>query len=100
MTSVERAIEYTRLPSEAPLKSGKQLLIGRQWPEKGEIVARDLTLSYSDEGDVLALKNVNFVIKPKEKVCIISYIDKLFYCYVKLFIIFIMLCCVPIHDSR
>ncbi|CRK87082.1 CLUMA_CG000826, isoform A [Clunio marinus] len=71
MVSVERVLEYSELPSEE--ESGndlkKQAPVG--WPSKGEIEFKDLSLFYNNEVKP-AIRNLNFVIKPKEKIGIVG----------------------------
>ena len=65
MTSVERLLEYSELPSEPGYQVEAQL--PTEWPQDGSISCKDLTLSYY-EGGPNTLKNVNFDVKAKEKV--------------------------------
>jgi ATP-binding cassette subfamily C (CFTR/MRP) protein 4 len=66
MTSVERALEYSRLESEGNLvvKNAPQ-----NWP-KGAIRFESVSLSYNGTEDVL--KNLSFEIKAKEKIGIVG----------------------------
>ena len=66
MTSVERLIEYKDLPPEAPLEKEDDPE-KENWPLMGRIEADNISLRY-DKSSPLVLKNINFVIKPKEKV--------------------------------
>lgn len=68
MTSVERVLEYTKLESE-PEREQQPLPLN--WPERGQIQFKDVNLKYS-ENDPYVLKNLNFVVHPKEKVGIVG----------------------------
>lgn len=65
MTSLERILEYTEQEQE----DTKGLVI-EDWPKNGAIKFNNVTLSYAHSQQVL--KNVNFEIKPGEKVGIIG----------------------------
>lgn len=65
MVSVERVIEYTEQTTEAPLET--TIKPESSWPENGSISFQNVWLSYRNDGNY-ALKNINFTIKPKEKV--------------------------------
>ena len=69
MTSVERVLEYTTLES-APEREEKSA-VPEEWPQKGEVEFKDVKLRYSDN-DPYVLKNLNFVVRPKEKVGIVG----------------------------
>jgi len=69
MTSVERALEYSKLESEAPLESHPDKEPPKSWPTEGEIKFRNVYLAYEDK-DVL--KNLTFEIKGKEKIGIVG----------------------------
>ncbi|KAK9326402.1 P-loop containing nucleoside triphosphate hydrolase protein [Lipomyces orientalis] len=68
--SVERILEYTRLPSEAPA-----IIPNRRppaaWPTAGELVFEHYSTRYR-EGLDLVLKDINLHIKPREKVGIVG----------------------------
>ena len=69
MTSVERIMEYSKLPSEASLQSESKKRPPNDWPQEGCIVTKDVSFRYTEDGpDVL--HHLNFCIKPKEKVCV------------------------------
>ena len=68
MISAERIMGYSQLESEAPLETfPPQEKPPPVWPEKGEIVFKDVSFQYSPELP-LVLKSLNFHIKPSEKV--------------------------------
>ncbi|KAG5892174.1 hypothetical protein JTB14_026412 [Gonioctena quinquepunctata] len=69
MTSVERVLEYTKLESEPDRDEIANL--PKDWPERGHIVFKNVNLRYS-EADPYVLKNMNFVVEPKEKVGIVG----------------------------
>lgn len=70
IVSVERVLEYARLPSEAPE------VIHRHrppisWPAKGGVQFNNYSTRYR-EGLDLVLKNINFTIKPHEKIGVVG----------------------------
>ncbi len=69
MTSIERIIEYTNLPSE-PLAEGKRKP-PVDWPSKGEITFQDVSLSY-DANLPNVLKRVSLSIGAHEKIGIVG----------------------------
>eukprot|EP00102_Acyrthosiphon_pisum_P018651 XP_016655861.1 PREDICTED: probable multidrug resistance-associated protein lethal(2)03659 isoform X2 [Acyrthosiphon pisum] len=71
MSSVERVLEYTNVPQEAPLESSPDKKPPREWPDKGQIVFENFYLRYSLDGDHV-LKNLNILIQPMEKVGIVG----------------------------
>ena len=71
MTSVERIIEYQRLPQEAPLDSDHIHRPPPDWPSKGEIELRNMFLVY--EGSTKpVLKNLCCSVKSGEKIGIVG----------------------------
>lgn len=70
LMAVERVLEYIALAPEKQPDIPKTP--PREWPKQGKITFKDVGLKY-DENDSLVLKNLNFTILPKEKVCISSY---------------------------
>ncbi|CAG2108667.1 unnamed protein product, partial [Medioppia subpectinata] len=71
MTSVERIIEYSKLPQEAALTAHESRKPPADWPQKGRIEFRDVSLYYKGS-DEPVLKNLNCVIKSGEKVGIVG----------------------------
>lgn len=72
MTSVERVIEYSNLPSERSLDTDRSILgkMTQPWPQRGTIKFNNLSLKYSDasaDGEYI-LKNLNFTVH--EQVCV------------------------------
>ena len=69
MTSAERVLEYSKLPSEAELtKDGS---VNTNWPSQGSIQFKGVSLRYSPDSDPV-LKDLNFQIKAGEKVGIVG----------------------------
>ncbi|CAG2165685.1 unnamed protein product [Oppiella nova] len=75
MTSVERIIEYSRLPQEAPLVSPVNdpylQTPPPDWPSNGQIAFKNMSLCY-EGSDKPVLKNLLCTIKPGEKVGIVG----------------------------
>ncbi|CAG2164890.1 unnamed protein product, partial [Oppiella nova] len=75
MTSVERIIEYSRLPQEAPLVSPVNdpylQTPPPDWPSNGQITFKNMSLCY-EGSDKPVLKNLLCTIKPGEKVGIVG----------------------------
>lgn len=69
MTSIERIVEYTNIPSE-PLNQGNEIT-DKSWPNAGEIVLDQVSLSY-DENLPDVLKKISLYINPGEKVGIVG----------------------------
>lgn len=65
LMSVERILEYSMLPQE--IQPAKPIVPPKSWPEIGQLVLENTGLRYIAEGPLI-LKNLNLVIKPKEKV--------------------------------
>lgn len=61
MTSVERVIEYSELPSERLLKSDNEVLkmLPKGWPSSGVISFKNVSLKYSSTSDYV-LRNLSF----------------------------------------
>ncbi|KAL3283208.1 hypothetical protein HHI36_006357 [Cryptolaemus montrouzieri] len=69
MTSTERVIEYKQIeiePERPPVTN-----LPRDWPTEGLLEFRDISLKYN-ESDPYVLKNISFVVKPKEKIGIVG----------------------------
>ncbi|CAG2117983.1 unnamed protein product, partial [Medioppia subpectinata] len=71
MTSVERIIEYSRLPQEAVLTAHDNHKPPPDWPSKGRIELNHMYLFY-EGSDKPVLKNLNCVVKSGEKVGIVG----------------------------
>ncbi|KZF22614.1 multidrug resistance-associated protein 1 [Xylona heveae TC161] len=70
IVSVERVLEYARLPSEAPE------IIARHrppisWPSQGAVTFHSYSTRYRPELD-LALKDINLHIRPREKIGVVG----------------------------
>lgn len=66
IVSIERILEYTSVPSEAPLERPDHTP-NDSWPQKGEVVFKDYQARYRDDLD-LVLHGVSFEVKPGEKI--------------------------------
>ncbi|KAL6424777.1 hypothetical protein ACFW04_010016 [Cataglyphis niger] len=71
MTSVERILEYSKVESEPPLESTPDKKPKSEWPEEGKIEFKNVNLRYAPL-EPPVLKNLNFVIYPREKIGIIG----------------------------
>lgn len=69
MTSIERIVEYTNIPSE-PLNKGK-INPPINWPTSGEIKFDTVSLNY-DKNLPSVLKGISLEIRPGEKVGIVG----------------------------
>jgi ABC-type multidrug transport system fused ATPase/permease subunit len=69
MNAVERVEEYTRLEQEPP--AIQDLRPPADWPNKGRVHVKDLTIKYAPELPEV-LKEISFKIKPHEKLGIIG----------------------------
>lgn len=66
MTSVERLIEYTEAESENDTG-----YVPKDWPNEGRITYKNVSLKYASNS-LTALRNIDFVIEPKQKIGIIG----------------------------
>jgi ATP-binding cassette subfamily C (CFTR/MRP) protein 1 len=66
IVSVERVLEYSRLPSEAA-EIVRNHRPDAKWPSRGGVTFSNYSTRYR-EGLPLVLKNITFQVKPKEKV--------------------------------
>ncbi|XP_037911371.1 probable multidrug resistance-associated protein lethal(2)03659 [Hermetia illucens] len=71
MTSVERILEYTKLPSESALETTDAYKLKGTWPENGSIKFIDLSMKYAQDKD-FTLRDLNFSIEGGEKVGIVG----------------------------
>ena len=67
MISVERVLEYSKLPEEAALESEEKRRPPDNWPKGGAIQADNMCLQYFPNSPTV-LKDLTFRIKEKEKV--------------------------------
>ncbi|CAF0855506.1 unnamed protein product, partial [Brachionus calyciflorus] len=70
LTSVERIKEYCITPQEAEWEN-TNYKPGPEWPQIGEIKFKDYSVRYREDLD-FALRNLNFDIKPAEKIGIVG----------------------------
>lgn len=70
MTSVERALEYSKLKPEAELESKPSSKPSQTWPDLGQIEFNSVFLSYDNDKPVL--KDLSFKIRPSEKIGIVG----------------------------
>ena len=71
MTSVERILEYSKLPQEPALESKPESRPPKEWPQKGEIIFKNVSLTY-DSQKTPSLKNLDFTVKPNEMIGIVG----------------------------
>ena len=71
MTSVERILEYTKVPQEPHLESEEDKKPPVEWPTEGCVEFKNVCLRYSLGGEMI-LKNLSFVVRPKEKIGIVG----------------------------
>lgn len=69
MVSVERVLEYANLPSE---EKDDVKPPPSDWPSKGSIEFKNLSLYYKNEECKPAIKNLSFKIEPQEKIGIVG----------------------------
>ncbi|XP_071051524.1 ATP-binding cassette sub-family C member 4-like [Onthophagus taurus] len=68
ITSVERIVEYKTLPPERTKLDSKKF---DDWPKKGQIEFKDVSLKYSEfDGNIL--KHLNFLVNHQEKIGIVG----------------------------
>lgn len=72
MTSVERVVEYNSVDPEPALESAPDKKPPKEWPEKGEIKFHKLSLSYFPNSDEKVLKELEFEVRPSEKIGIVG----------------------------
>lgn len=71
MTSVERILEYSKLPAEPNLERTNENKVADNWPENGQVIFKDVTLNY-DRQEKPALKNLDFTVEPKQMIGIVG----------------------------
>ncbi|KAI2474194.1 ATP binding cassette (ABC) transporter subfamily C member [Diabrotica virgifera virgifera] len=71
LTSVERTLQYTKIETEGPFETPKEKIPKGVWPKEGLLEFRNLSLIYV-VNDPPVLNNLNFVIKPGQKVGIVG----------------------------
>ena len=70
MINYERCLQYTQCPSEKPAHKISDDSLGN-WPSKGKIEFQNFSVRYRPDTEIV-LKNISFVINPKEKVGIVG----------------------------
>lgn len=76
LTSVERIIEYTQVPSEPPLESDAKNTPPNDWPLFGCIEFKSLNLWYDEDGQRI-LRNLTFQIAAKVHRLYIPFVNKI-----------------------
>ena len=66
MVSLERCLHYTKCPSELPQTTAIDATL-QSWPSEGRIKFENYSVKYRPDTEVV-LKNMNFSIKPHEKI--------------------------------
>lgn len=80
MVSVERLLDFSCLPSEAPLeRNNDKTHLEKHWPSKGSIEIRNLTLRYR-ESLPPSLKDINIKIKGGQKIGVVGRTGKFLKC--------------------
>ncbi|XP_012230272.1 ATP-binding cassette subfamily C member 4-like [Linepithema humile] len=69
MTSVERVLQYTNLPTEGPINSDNPP--PPTWPAQGRLIFKNVSMKY-DKNDPPVLKNLNVSIEPSWKVGVVG----------------------------
>ncbi|CAK1600132.1 unnamed protein product [Parnassius mnemosyne] len=71
MTSVERVLEYTKLPQEPALVIEADKTPPEDWPSEGAIQFDNLSLKYTPDGNNV-LHKLHFDVRPQEKIGIVG----------------------------
>ncbi|XP_057653036.1 ATP-binding cassette sub-family C member 4-like [Diorhabda carinulata] len=71
LTSVDRVLQYTKIDNEGPFETPRDKRPKGTWPRRGNIEFKGLCLRYIAD-DPPVLKDLNFVIRPGEKVGIVG----------------------------
>ncbi|KAL0895472.1 hypothetical protein ABMA27_011590 [Loxostege sticticalis] len=71
MTSVERVLEYTRLPQEPAMRSPPEERPPPEWPAEGAVHFNNMSLKYCPDGNYV-LHKLQLHIQPKEKIGIVG----------------------------
>ncbi|XP_067119202.1 ATP-binding cassette sub-family C member 4-like [Centruroides vittatus] len=71
MNSVARILNYSELKSEAAYESSPDEQPPANWPQKGEIEFKNVSLKYSNDRSTV-LNNLSFLIKPGEKIGVVG----------------------------
>ncbi|XP_044727746.1 ATP-binding cassette sub-family C member 4-like [Chrysoperla carnea] len=70
MTSIERILQYTKIETEGPFKTAKDIL-PKKWPNDGAIYFKNVFMKY-DTDQPSILKNLNLEIQPGEKIGVVG----------------------------
>ena len=71
MISVERLIQYSNLPSEVDQVENILFNPEKSWPVNGSLNFDIKLMKYSDNSEAV-LKDIKFMVKPREKICIVG----------------------------
>ncbi|XP_050307150.1 ATP-binding cassette sub-family C member 4-like [Anthonomus grandis grandis] len=71
LTSVDRVMQYTKLETEGPFHTLEGQQPKEPFPSKGQIEFKNMNLIYV-RGEPPVLKNLNFIVKPGEKIGIVG----------------------------
>ncbi|RLU26338.1 hypothetical protein DMN91_000132 [Ooceraea biroi] len=71
LTSIERILEYSHLQEEPMIDSKPETKPPDDWPTKGHVEFKDVSLKYSPTG-IYVLRNISFNVMPKEKIGIVG----------------------------
>lgn len=71
MVSIERVVDYTKLPQEPPFRSPNDKHLPDSWPAVGALEFRDVNFAY-DRCGPRVLHDVSFRVLPREKVGIVG----------------------------
>lgn len=72
MTAVERVIEYNSVDPEPDMESMPSKKPPSDWPEKGEIKFKNVSMSYFPDKQEKVIRDLSLVIKPREKIGIVG----------------------------
>lgn len=72
MTAVERVVEYQTVDPEPEMESKPNRKPPSDWPQQGEIKFKKLSLSYYPDMEDRVLRDLEFEIKPGEKIGIVG----------------------------
>lgn len=71
LTSIERIFEYSHLEEEPMIDSKPETKPSDDWPTKGFVKFKDVSLKYNRQGSYI-LRNINFTVIPEEKIGIVG----------------------------
>ena len=70
MVDFERCMHFTECPKESPKENDYSNSLG-SWPSKGKIQFENFSVKYREDTEIV-LKNLNFLINPKEKIGVVG----------------------------